>query len=731
MFILITPKKYVLFQAKNEKLPLKMPLTPVIRRPTSSIIHWRSPTLRAIDVERSTIEASNILMELGKSMEKMMVLSEKDYSYYLKDKEIPSTNVIEEDCFNYTKVGDFLIRSQIDCKYESEKSKARKKTLIFDLKTRAIRNIRLDVHNYKRYVTYKIRKIFGPRLTWESEYCDMLRSVFVKWKFQGKLGLMDGMFVFHHSTKKALGFQYISMKKIDRALCGSVAFGDFMFKMSMQLLNALLNALVKRYPTHNLRLTVDSSPVQHVILFVEPIPHTEKFVADEIETTKNDIIMFNVFAQLKNNSSKSSLTETEINNLKKNKHLSLDYSIVEITDISREKVLDLWSQTRKRCSNLNIEKTKKEPSLADNLQQLSKITTAVRSTSVEDISSANMQNASDLKDLKSEIDPKVVPEEEDTRNVRKNHIIQSVATGEKPISIQGDIISFISEFVKGAGHFFKRVWEPLKSSMPQSKIDNSLNEVKQKADGIKQKSAEDLQHNFKNNQNNDLSSGNSTVIEDSKVKDNAVFKDDSIKAEISALKNTTILKDDSKKSENSALKNTTILNDDLTIKDDSQKTANCLEKKKLRYPFNQFVESKADNIKPAKKKPHVGRKVIEDVAGNAVEREQSYLLQSVKIAGLHSKTVLSRGKTKTSNMIDEEKNEKTRKKVQCVSFLGDNISADPTSQHGKSKNSEKDALPNEHQKSQRTKVNSKKKLIVSNLESTGSGVNIGDEHFKK
>jgi hypothetical protein len=80
-----------------------------------------------------------------------------------------------------------MLRSQIDCK--AERSGV---PFVFDLKTRAIFPIRMDVDNYhvsvdggysgQKYKDFKFKSTFGGTATWEKEYFDLIKSAFLKWR---------------------------------------------------------------------------------------------------------------------------------------------------------------------------------------------------------------------------------------------------------------------------------------------------------------------------------------------------------------------------------------------------------------------------------------------------------------------------------------------------------------------------------------------------------------------
>ena len=64
------------------------------------------------------------------------------------------------------------------------------------------------------------------------------------------MGRMDGIFVAYHNTDRIFGFQYISLSEMDSTLHGQwdTCLGDQEFKLSIKLLNDVLNKATKKYP---------------------------------------------------------------------------------------------------------------------------------------------------------------------------------------------------------------------------------------------------------------------------------------------------------------------------------------------------------------------------------------------------------------------------------------------------------------------------------------------------
>jgi len=107
--------------------------TALQRGPVSVFLRYRDGTY-AIDADKE-YDDSNILMMLGKSMEKLLTLSTDDFEKYRKanSDQISEEQRNESEPFHYTTIGDFLLRSQLDAHDPRLPG-----TGMFDLKTRAV-----------------------------------------------------------------------------------------------------------------------------------------------------------------------------------------------------------------------------------------------------------------------------------------------------------------------------------------------------------------------------------------------------------------------------------------------------------------------------------------------------------------------------------------------------------------------------------------------------------------
>lgn len=70
------------------------------------------------------------------------------------------------------------MRSQLDCV-----DRRLPGTGVFDIKTRAVLPIRLDLMNYNEYSGYTLKKLQGKLESFEKEYYDMIRAAFLKYSY--------------------------------------------------------------------------------------------------------------------------------------------------------------------------------------------------------------------------------------------------------------------------------------------------------------------------------------------------------------------------------------------------------------------------------------------------------------------------------------------------------------------------------------------------------------------
>jgi hypothetical protein len=236
----------------TEMLSAKFPVqsktfTHLQRGPAAAVLRWNEGKgIYAIDSDK-TFSSSNILSMLGISMEKLLTLETAEYERYRLSNEepVPQEQRERSDSYHFSTSGDFMFRSQLDARDPRLPGSG-----VFDLKTRAVIPIRMAVDEYEKLRGYEIMGTNGEYESFEREYHDMIRATFLKYSMQVRMGRMDGIFVAYHNTERIFGFQYIPLCDMDLAVHGQsdLSLGDQGFKVSLKLLNRLLDMATERYP---------------------------------------------------------------------------------------------------------------------------------------------------------------------------------------------------------------------------------------------------------------------------------------------------------------------------------------------------------------------------------------------------------------------------------------------------------------------------------------------------
>ncbi|KAK0652885.1 mitochondrial protein Pet127-domain-containing protein, partial [Cercophora newfieldiana] len=247
------------------------------RAPVATFLHWKDGAY-AIDADKE-FDSETVLSLLGRSMEKLFTLDKKDHEKYRKSAsgQLAGEAPPDPSVYHYTTIGDVLMRSQLDAHDERLPG-----TGMFDLKTRAVISVRMNIHNYKDGQGYEIRDRFGPFESFEREYYDMIRSAFLKYSLQARMGRMTGIYVAYHNTKRIFGFQYIPLSEMDHAVHGTrnMSHGDREYKASVHLLNVVLDKVTARFPEKTLRLFIEARPGKTPFMYIFAKPVSDKEVAE-------------------------------------------------------------------------------------------------------------------------------------------------------------------------------------------------------------------------------------------------------------------------------------------------------------------------------------------------------------------------------------------------------------------------------------------------------------------
>lgn len=96
---------------------------------------------------------------------------------------------------------------------------------------------------------YLIQYNNGFYESFEREYYDLIRSAFLKYQFQARIGNMDGVFVAYHNTARIFGFQYVPLVEMDHRLFGTApGAGDRVFQKCMETLELVSEEIISCFP---------------------------------------------------------------------------------------------------------------------------------------------------------------------------------------------------------------------------------------------------------------------------------------------------------------------------------------------------------------------------------------------------------------------------------------------------------------------------------------------------
>ncbi|KAF9884329.1 hypothetical protein FE257_001842 [Aspergillus nanangensis] len=268
----------------SQGFPDKMrTFTRLLRSPAAMFLRYQDGVY-AIDADKE-FDSANVLMNLGKSMEKLLTLPKEDFERYRRSSSNKISAEEEQaipEAYHYSTMGDFLMRSQLDA-YDPRLPG----TGMFDLKTRAVVSIRMDARNFEGGLGYEIKGRFGAFESYEREFYDMIRAAFLKYSLQVRVGRMDGIFVAFHNIERIFGFQYVSLPEMDLALHGQsdTALGDAEFRLSLGLWNKILDKVTEKFPQRSVRLHFETRDADTPFMYIFAEPVTE----DEIHAiqTKN------------------------------------------------------------------------------------------------------------------------------------------------------------------------------------------------------------------------------------------------------------------------------------------------------------------------------------------------------------------------------------------------------------------------------------------------------------
>ncbi|THH27314.1 hypothetical protein EUX98_g6874 [Antrodiella citrinella] len=259
------------------------------RLPAAVILNYRDGVYLTDADSSLDSDGTMVLSYMGTMLEKFFTVPKAEFQTFLRDAPLEPDSDPRREAYRYAKYGNYMMRSQLDCQDNRLPG-----TGVFDIKTRAAKPLRIDPLNVEEGSGYLLRTLFGRYESFESEYHDLIRSAFLKYSMQARIGNMDGVMVAYHNTAQVFGFQYISLEEMDEALYGNSAVGQDIFTGCVSMLEAINTEVVACFPQQTVSClwkTADDGQVMHV--FVEPTHWEPSTEGEEKPIVQLDIVVEN------------------------------------------------------------------------------------------------------------------------------------------------------------------------------------------------------------------------------------------------------------------------------------------------------------------------------------------------------------------------------------------------------------------------------------------------------
>jgi hypothetical protein len=222
-------------------------MTTIQYTPVSAFLRRRNGVY-ALDKDKS-FDDHGLLSFVGRVLEKMFTVPKEKFEQFRRFSEnpLPEAERGEDDAYHYLLQDKFLVRSQLDAHDPRLPGSG-----VFDIKTRAVMPIRLDVAERLHDVAkgYQLKYLNGDFESFEREFYDMMRTTMLKYSLQVRLGKMDGIFISYHNVERLFGFQYLSLEDMDTGLHGQSkrALGDQELKASVSIMQEVCDIATARFP---------------------------------------------------------------------------------------------------------------------------------------------------------------------------------------------------------------------------------------------------------------------------------------------------------------------------------------------------------------------------------------------------------------------------------------------------------------------------------------------------
>jgi len=179
--------------------------------------------------------------------------------------------------------------------------------------------------NFEEGSGYLLRTLFGRLESFESEYYDLIRSAFLKYSMQARIGNMDGILVTYHNTAQIFGFQYVPMEEMDEALYGNKHVGQDIFEACVRMLEAINTEVIQYFPKQSVSClwkTLENG--QTLQVYVEPTEWEPGVEDEEKPIVQLDVSLKNLLD--------GSVVGDVVSNLGSGFQWSINYTIHTVKD---------------------------------------------------------------------------------------------------------------------------------------------------------------------------------------------------------------------------------------------------------------------------------------------------------------------------------------------------------------------------------------------------------------
>ncbi|KAH8824958.1 mitochondrial protein Pet127-domain-containing protein [Flagelloscypha sp. PMI_526] len=236
------------------------------------------------------IKDKNILLWLGHVLERFFTMPQKEFEAYLRSKTPewtppPQPKEPVRDAYRFAMSSTFVMRSQLDCVDPSLPG-----TGVFDIKTRGTSPIRMDILNFMENSASPLKQLVGLKDSFEKEYYDLIRSAFLKYSFQARIGNMDGVLCAYHNTGKVFGFQYLPLIEMEARLYGAPV-GERVFNKCVELLEAIMKEVERCFPGESVQVAFETQQHKRRLdVVVSPVDGPRKDEVKMLEVTATNFI---------------------------------------------------------------------------------------------------------------------------------------------------------------------------------------------------------------------------------------------------------------------------------------------------------------------------------------------------------------------------------------------------------------------------------------------------------